>query len=164
MSLPGQTSTCAWLFTVSSVQPVPEHKSIVSPACTVSPAPLRHKQHSWLWRNRKATRLCVHERELTVLSEFGVLVRVYTAHRPQNKAKPSALRRSGFLTASQTAPTAPFNLTNNSLLTEAFLWADLCVSEHILTQQGKGFLISLLGHFWYTYIHIYVYIYIYKIY
>lgn len=75
--------------------------------------------------DREKTKLCV---SLVCLSGF------YAAYKLQSKPLPSALRRSGSLTASQTALTAPFNLTNNSLLTGAVFFSD-CISELILTQQ-----------------------------
>lgn len=77
------------------------------------------------------TKLCVEERELTELGEFCRYVGVYTASELQNKPLPSAPGRS--LTAAQTGLTAPFNPTNNSLLTGAFPPDS---SERVLTQQG----------------------------
>lgn len=78
--------------------------------------------------------VCVEERGLTApLGEIRRYVRVYTVYELQDKPLPSAPGQSGSLTASQTGLTAPFNPTNNSLLTGAFL-PDF--PEHVLTQQG----------------------------
>lgn len=83
-----------------------------------------------------------NERQLlrvVVGESFVCLLRCMRLHIPQNKALLSAPTQSGSVTESQTALTALFNLTNNSLLTGAFSSLDLCICEHILPPQGERF-------------------------
>lgn len=104
---PDQTSTCSG-----------EINRLCSPAACVSTAAQTLTTDR---AERSSEALLTHERELTVA------VRVCQGLHTDRRTKQSHqhFRWCGSLTAGQTALTAPFNLTNNSLLTEAVYFVRL---------------------------------------
>lgn len=112
------------LWRVSTRPPAPglsqqevDHHLLVCPQTSVAEVQWCRRR----WRSRERERRCWR------CCSLGF-------YRPQNKVLPSARRRSGCVSASQTALTAPFNLTTVCLL-DCFP-PDLCPSTHF----------SLFGH------------------